>query len=274
MSLTLLAGALAFWFGAASPAVAADDAPFEFALIGDFPYTPRDDAAMPHLLEDLRDADELAFVVHLGDVHTPRLTNCTEELFQGRFDQIASIGRPFVFTPGDNDWADCSDPPLRLEQLRKVFFADPLRANGPDGFAVRSQADGDAYPEVVENAMWERGGVLFATLHMLLPSPLGPFDNSTAMRQELIGAGEAWLDAVFATAAEREVRAVFLATQADLWSVSGSPLVLDLIDPRRARPVAGLRRLQDEARGPSPRVREAGRTRQRRLPLLSPSTSP
>ena len=97
-SIALLSCFLAAPSGSSEP-------PFDFALVGDYPYFPRDEAGMPALLEDLR-AAELAWVLHVGDLHNPRSTPCSESLFEARRAWFTELGHPFVFTPGDNDWAD------------------------------------------------------------------------------------------------------------------------------------------------------------------------
>ena len=221
---------LALAASSAMPAAAGEA--FDFALVGDYPYTLRDQAGMPHLLADLDHAPSLSFVLHVGDLHSPRATECSESLFRERRDWFVGLGIPFVFTPGDNDWADCADTPLEfLELLRSVFFADPLRADGVDAFALRRQSESEAHSDLVENAIWERGGVVFATLHMIGP-PLIPIpDETSATRSRLVEAAELWLDEAFRVAREHEARGVFLATQVDLWPISGSARVLDLLHP-------------------------------------------
>ena len=205
---------------------------FEFALIGDYPYFPRDYAGMPHLLEDLRNEGSLSFVIHLGDLHNPRFTECSPSLFRERREWFVGLGVPFVLTPGDNDWADCRDDPLgNLTSVREVFFANPTRADGDNGFALRSQSQAGQFPEVVENAIWQRGGVVFATLHMIAPGIIPWPDETSQTRAELIAAGEVWLEEAFRVARDANARAVFLATQVSLWSVSGSPVMLDLMNP-------------------------------------------
>jgi hypothetical protein len=205
---------------------------YEFALIGDYPYTGRDERGMPNLVRDIRRQTDLAFVVHLGDLHNPRMTDCSEELFRARHDLLMDLQHPLIYTPGDNDWADCKEQPEHyLQLIRNIFFADPQRSNGVNAFAVRSQGSGDEFPELVENVMWEYQGVVYASMHMLLPALL-PFGDEVAdYRQRLIRAGEAWMDEAFAMAAERDAKAVFLFTQASLWPISGNPQLINLLYP-------------------------------------------
>ena len=87
---------------------AIDATPFEFAVIGDFPYSVADARSMPRLVAAIRDDPGVEFVVHLGD--TPgrgESPGCSDALFRQRLDQLLGLERPLVLTPGDNDWSDC-----------------------------------------------------------------------------------------------------------------------------------------------------------------------
>ena len=207
------------------------EAPFDFALVGDYPYFPRDHAGMPALLEDLRAAD-LAWVLHVGDLHNPRSTPCSKSLLEERRAWFTELGHPFVFTPGDNDWADCAEESLHfLALLRQVFFAEPGRVPGPAGFPVRSQSEMASYPELVENVLWERDGVLFATLHMIAPEFALFGAPEVVEKARLIEAGEDWLDEVFRQAEQSDARGVFLATQVSLWPTSGNLQLFRVLRP-------------------------------------------
>jgi len=214
-------------------AAAQSNEPFEFALIGDYPYFERDYVGMPHLLEDLRNAEGLSWVLHVGDLHNPRNTDCSRELYEERRRDFLGLGQPFVLTPGDNDWLDCEDEPLAfLEMVRDVFYPDPSRVHGGEGFAVRSQSEDPAYEDLVENVIWERGGVVFATMHMVGASENGRlFENDRATRLHLIEAGEAWLDEAFRVAQASDARGVFVAMQVDPWPTSGNLQRFQVIDP-------------------------------------------
>jgi hypothetical protein len=205
---------------------------FDFALIGDYPYFERDDVGMPYLLEDLRAEAGLRFVLHLGDLHNPRATKCSEELFRDRFEMLEGLGHPFVLTPSDNDWVDCDNDPLgHLETLRRIFFSNPNRANGRGAFRLRSQSESEEFSDLVENAIWEMEGVVFATLHMISPSIITALDPYAKDRRRLIEAGEAWLDEVFRVAQKTNARGVLLATQVSLWPIGGNPAMMDLMNP-------------------------------------------
>lgn len=250
---------LALAVAIAPPRVAADvgrsepDAAFSFALVGDYPYFPRDDAAMPHLLAELAAARDLAFVLHVGDLHSWRQTDCGEALFRERRGWFVDLGHPFLLTPGDNDWADCQgDPAAHLATLRRVFFDPAARAEAARGLALRAQSADPDFPDLVENLIWERGGVVFATLHLVGHSTLGWLDEQHATKRRLVEGAVAWIDAAFRRAEATGARGVFLATQVDPWAVTGNVQILhafwpDLLDARpELAPVRS--KLIDEAR--------------------------
>src|SRR6059058_640206 len=93
--------------------------------------------------------------------------------------------------------------------------------------------DNHAHPtdgQYVENVMWQRDGILFATVNVP-----GGSDNDAdpwygapnASPQQLTeaanrtGADLRWLDRAFSTAATTHARAVVVTTQADLWDLDG-----------------------------------------------------
>lgn len=204
---------------------------FSFGLVGDYPYYPRDDAGFPHLIEDLRRAPDLSWLLHLGDVHNPKATDCSESLFRERRDAFLATGKPFVITLGDNDWADCAgDGRPFLEPARRVFFGDPALVLGGSGIAPRFQVRDDG---VRENLIWVHEDVVFATLHMVsgAPPPRSWIDADEPERARLRAAGLAWMEEAFRVAREVDARGVFLATQVSLWVVTGNTTLLHVLDP-------------------------------------------
>ena len=45
-------------------------------------------------------------VVHVGDIPSGK-QYCTQAYDQGVFDMVKAFTMPLVYTPGDNEWADC-----------------------------------------------------------------------------------------------------------------------------------------------------------------------
>ena len=81
----------------------------------------------------------------------------------------------FIVTPGDNDWLDCKrrgaggyDEYERLDAFRRIFYPQDGYSTGGNPMAVQQQSSLDSeFIEFVENALWSRQGVLFATVHVV-----------------------------------------------------------------------------------------------------------
>jgi len=133
---------------------------------------------------------------------------------------------PLIYTPGDNEWTDCHrilagryNPIERLERLRQIFFPG-ASSLGRNPIALTRQGD---LPEMqphhapyVENAMWDRAGVQFATLHVVGSG--NNFNHHLPDRGEYMqrnAANLAWIDRVFARAAQTNAGAVVLFMHAD-----------------------------------------------------------
>jgi len=160
-----------------------------------------------------------------------------------------------VYTPGDNEWADChksgeggnvtsggsyvdyanGDPVANLGLIRQIFFSNPGRTLGDHSQRVVSQAQAfdPAHPDdaqFVENVMWEQSHVLFVTVNV----PGGSNDDADVWYGAATASGEQaqeaalrdaadlrWLDAAFAQAQSDHVSAVVIQTQADMWDLDG-----------------------------------------------------
>lgn len=204
-----LAAALALCAGLAGPA-AAD---FTFAAFGDTPYTREQEARFPDLIAAMN-REPLSFVVHVGDFKAATAA-CSDEIYRQRKDWFGYFHHPFVFVPGDNDWADCGrllagrhDPMERLGRLRELFFEDEHSLG-----QVRLLLD--RQPGYPEHSRWQHEGALFVTLN----AP-GPNNNARLMPGEFQARGAAqrrWLDEAFARATARGQRAVVILMQANPW---------------------------------------------------------
>jgi hypothetical protein len=148
-------------------------APFAFALTGDMPYGPVRETPFARLVAEINRDNAVDFVMHAGDIKAGS-ERCDDTLIRHRFDLYQAFQRPFVYTPGDNEWTDCHrvnngqyNPLERLGFLRSVFFPEVGQTTGGHARPVRSQAEGGAYPEFVENVMFQKHSVMFATVHVV-----------------------------------------------------------------------------------------------------------
>jgi hypothetical protein len=226
------------------------------AVYGDAPYgTSNADTsefeATPAFITSINDDASVQEVVHVGDIHSGS-QKCTVAYDKSIFSLWSSYRRPLVYTPGDNEWSDCTkpkelpgsdfsgDPLMPLTQLgvvRSIFFAHPGQTLGQTPMQVTSQAQafGPAHPEdaqYVENVMWEQSKTLFVTVNipggsnndidpwfsMASPNPAQGVEMA-----ERTAADVRWLNAAFAKAEANNAHSVVIFGQADMWDTSDAP---------------------------------------------------
>ena len=203
---------------------------FEFALIGDMPYDGRQEKEFANLMREM-DAADLAFVVHNGDfwydgsAWTEQLGGfppCADETFEHRLGLAQSSGHPFIYVPGDNEWADCHrakprtyDPFERLAKLRRMFFSGG-ESLGRRTIPLTRQSEHQRYANYRENVRWTRGGVLFVTLHVIgSNNNLGRTAEMDAEYAERTAVNLAWVREAFELATRSGHRAIMIIAQAD-----------------------------------------------------------
>jgi hypothetical protein len=230
----------------AAPAAAQ---PATYAIIGDWPYSKvlLDSARL--LIDSINADPQVELVLHIGDIRSGSMP-CTgagldpvpasadrgwNDAILGLFEQFH---KPFVFTPGDNDWTDChkkkqasSGAPMKeLEAVRRQFYPTPGTTLGMQKKRVETQARAfdpghPADAQFVENVMWQQAGVMFLTLNMPGSNNDGlpwsaPFaDEPTRTREaaERTGAALRWMQSAFARATKENAKAVLIGLQADMW---------------------------------------------------------
>lgn len=194
---------------------------FAFVAFGDMPYrTPGDFERLENLISTVN-AEKPAFTVHVGDIKNGIL-NCQSDYFLTIRRYFNSFEGPLIYTPGDNDWSDCDrflaggyDTRERLAELRHIFFSD-ARSLGHDPISLKRQADRQAYPDMVENAIWVHRGITFATVHMV-----GPDNNLGDDRDEFEArnkANVAWIETAFRQAQNGDSGGIVLFFHADIFS--------------------------------------------------------
>jgi len=230
--------------------------PITIAVLGDWPYAQLllDKAS---LLTGSVNADaDVSLVMHVGDIHSgsmpctsadilPAIATSNPGWNQKIYFQFQQFKKPVVYTPGDNEWADChkskqlsAGAPLKeLAAVRSLFFARPGHSLGLSDKTVLSQAQnfdpahpGDA--AYVENVMWMDGRVVFVTLNFPGGSNndtapwSGIFADPAAQAAEVAartGADMRWLQTAFDVAQDQHARAVVVGLQADMWDPQALP---------------------------------------------------
>lgn len=229
---------------------------FNFVALGDTAYNPSVDYPVYEALISRINASKPAFSIHVGDIWGA--SPCTEDQHKRVLDWFARYEQPVVYTPGDNEWTDCRKPevleaytryvagkatpqdyvlllPLRgldanmkgegfdnplgaLALIRKLYFGKP-QSLGAHPMPVVRQPDVSEFKAVVENARWEKGGVVFATVSV--PGSGNGFTMVDPVRAteaiERNRANVEWIKATFAQAKASKAKAVVIAMQAGMF---------------------------------------------------------
>jgi hypothetical protein len=221
------------------PWVSASRAPFDLGVFGDTPYGATQIMDVPNFLASVNNDPTITESVHVGDIKNGSST-CDDPYFLFVFDSFNSLKKPFLYTPGDNEWTDCHrlnngayDPLERLAAIRKLFFPLPGQSLGATRRQVLTQASIAGFETYVENQLWVEGGAVFSLVHVvgsnnsLLPwytdDPTHTHVDDPARRvmeeQKRDAANLDWLDRTFAAARAYSAGTVVLLTQADMWDV-------------------------------------------------------
>jgi hypothetical protein len=249
---------------APSAAAAPDECPAGSPFVPDSPNgpnpgDPRQIDATPAFIDAVNRDPRVDLVVHVGDIHSGA-GYCTLEYNQRILDLWSDYKDPLVFTPGDNEWADChkskqgggvknaagdyvdyaaGHPVANLALVRSMFFPHAGETLGRHKRDVTSQAQSfdPAHPsdaEYVENVYWVQSQVLFVTLNI----PGGSNNDDDLWNAAAFGATKTapqlqdqaqrtaadlrWLEAAFAVAKLRGLKAVVIVDQADMWDLDGT----------------------------------------------------
>lgn len=215
----------------ASPVANSQSAKFEFGILGDTDYSKKTEKELPKIISEMNNAD-LAFVVHIGDFEAdPRPYNrapekrsmpCVEENYKRVRTVFQTSKHPFLLTPGDNDWTDCHllkaqkvDPLDALTMVRKIFYPKG-KSMGQNPMPVTSQASDPGYAKFVENLTWSKGGVTFATVHLVgSNNNMGKKPEPSAEFTERTKANTEWVKQAFAKARADNSLGLVLITQAN-----------------------------------------------------------
>jgi hypothetical protein len=199
--------AVPFTMQAADAAKPNTNGSFTYAVYGDAPYgvNPTDTSetnATPAFINDVNAQTDVSAVVHVGDIHSGK-QYCTEAYDRQIADLWSHYQVPMVYTPGDNEWADChkagegggtysaatgqinfvkdaqgnlvdyagGNPVQNLDLVRSIFFPQAGATLGSGSLQTISQATAfdPAHPEdaqYIENVMWKQKGFVFVTVNI------------------------------------------------------------------------------------------------------------
>jgi hypothetical protein len=209
-----VAGAAAAAALAAGLTACQPPASYDAAIFGDVPYSDAAVTEYVHMISDIN-AGTFSFAAHLGDIKD-HLSPCSDQLLATETARFDTFEDPLVYTPGDNEWADCASNSLFwLDRIRQVVFRGTgTTSRGQHPMALTSQG-GLGYPE---NARWARAEVTFATLHVVGDGD----DQGTAEGTARRAADITWLHNTFAAARSAGHRGVVILAQCSPYNGDGT----------------------------------------------------
>ncbi|MDB5839350.1 MAG: hypothetical protein JWQ23_1302 [Herminiimonas sp.] len=148
--------------------VSAQPKTFSFGVIAQAFKKNADDSILREAIAD-SDADNLAFVVANGIKGDDE--PCSDKLYSKRKKVFESAKNGLVLSLTGNDWIECKTAngrPASIERLsrvRDVFFSDEFTFGASKIPLVRQSAT-PKFNTYVENARWEFGDILFATINL------------------------------------------------------------------------------------------------------------
>jgi hypothetical protein len=200
-------------FAAIAWNAAAQTEDFSFAVIS-HPYAaPSEQSALPKAIA-ATDADNLAFVVVNGI--KARNETCTDKLYGERKELLETAKNGLVVSLAASDWAYCGSEDGRpaavshLSRLRELLFVDEF-SMGATRIPVIRQSTDPKYRSFVENARWEFGEIMFATIN--LPGNNNHFVFDAGRNSEFedrLVANRDWLHRIFTHARHKKLGGIVL----------------------------------------------------------------
>ena len=225
---------------------------YAIGLWGDLPYSDlQAQVGVPNMIADMN-AQKLAFTAHNGDLKagsgtfgsvTP--TTCSDALYQQSLGYFNALRSAAIFTPGDNDWADCDRPANgsfssreRLARERQIFFATDVSL-GQRPIKQEVQSDrlcldhNNQLVACVENRRWMVRGVMYATLNIagscnnLCDTMPDPAEWAARNQANIL-----WMQQTFDKARASGAAAIMLISQANPGWDQSDGMRAPLRDPR------------------------------------------
>jgi hypothetical protein len=219
-SVVATVGAAAVAAAATSPAHAAPPAHgFQFAVIGHSFKSDADEAVLKRAIADATQANP-AFVVATGIKAAGE--PCSDKLYAQRRALLDESAPPMIVSLAGSDWSACvnslgrSNAIERLNRLRELFYADG-ESLGARRLQVTRLSSTAKFRSYAENAHWEYGKVLFATIN--LPANNNHFRPEAGRNSEYedrLVANRAWLHRLFTLAERQKLQGLVLFSDGDV----------------------------------------------------------
>lgn len=184
---------------------------FAFGVVSHASAKGDDEAVLRQAITET-DADNLAFVVVNG-IKSPG-ESCDDELYNRRRDIISHAQNGVVMSLAASDWVSCknqeqrTDAIERLTRMRELFYSGEF-SFGATRLPLLRQSMTPKFRGYAENARWEIGSILFATVN--LPAGNNHFlldgGRNSEFEDRLI-ANRSWLQHLFAFATLKKAPAL------------------------------------------------------------------
>ncbi|NRR32814.1 hypothetical protein HSX11_21840 [Oxalobacteraceae bacterium] len=192
---------------------------FQFGVVGHVIQGNADEALLRHAIEQANQSGP-AFVVATGIKAAGEA--CSDKLYGQRKAMLDGSERPMIVSLAGSDWGDCrnsagrSNAIDRLNRLREVLFADG-QSLGDRRIALTRLSSSAKFRSYAENAHWEMGNVLFATIN--LPARNNLYRKEAGRNSEFedrMVANRAWLHRLFTLASRKKMEGVVLFSDGDV----------------------------------------------------------
>ena len=191
---------------------------FQFSVIGHPLQHGRDEAALKRAIAEASQSDS-AFIVATGikAVTEP----CSDKLYTQRHALLNESPQPMIVSLAGSDWSACinssgrSNAIERLNRLRELFYVDG-ESLGARRLTVTRLSSNAKFRSYAENAHWEYGKVLFATIN--LPANNNHFRPEAGRNSEFedrLVANRAWLHRLFTLAERQKMHGIVLFSDGD-----------------------------------------------------------
>lgn len=211
-----LALSVALTVAALAPAharAAANGKGFQFAVIGHPLKNGADEATLKRAIAAAMHANP-AFIVATGIKagNEP----CSDKLYAARHAILDDAAVPVIVSLAGSDWSAClnsagrSNAIERLNRLRELFYGEP-ESLGARRLPLTRLSSTAKFRSYAENAHWEYGKVLFATIN--LPANNNHYRPEAGRNSEYedrLVANRAWLHRLFTLAARQKMQGLVL----------------------------------------------------------------
>ncbi|USX28381.1 hypothetical protein NHH73_08885 [Oxalobacteraceae bacterium OTU3CINTB1] len=186
---------------------------FQFAVIGHPFKNGSDEAPLKRAIAAAMQSNP-AFIVATGIKGDKE--PCSDKLYAARHAILDDAGTPVVVSLAGSDWSAClnsagrSNAIERLNRLRELFYGEP-ESLGAQRIQLSRLSSTAKFRSYAENAHWEYGKVLFATIN--LPANNNHYRPEAGRNSEYedrLVANRAWLHRLFTLAARQKMHGLVL----------------------------------------------------------------